>query len=284
MGKGCTLQCWLCGGSSYTNGLAGFHIPWWNNPEGGSPACDSEVKKLEPCVQLSLSLRNLPYVHVPCRTGPCFCRCKITNSHSYSAVQTNLFANAGIRAPGLEKKSWLGRRFTCRVPLEVSVISWQSLFPHPPFSKNGKTADQSTNKSIAPYNLSRRRDDWVFCSNSAVQVWFGLRTCFGDSALQVPLPTQVSNRLGSMAGSGSFISIQHHSNCKRHYSASKASCFHFLELPGVAGAFWETWPRSAPKVVSLNPVSFLSSSCFSNNSTQKLYASLMFKVGLLPSP
>lgn len=52
MGKGCTLQCWFCGGSSCSNGLVGFHIPWRNNPEAGSPACDSELKKLEPCIQL----------------------------------------------------------------------------------------------------------------------------------------------------------------------------------------------------------------------------------------
>lgn len=147
-----------------------------------------------------------------------------------------------------------------------------------------KTADQSTNKSIALYNLSRRRENWFFCSNSAFQVWFGLRNCFGDSVLQVPLPThEVSNRLDSMAASGSFVPIQQHNNCEWHYPASKASCFHFPELPRVAGAFWERWPGSALKVIPLNPVSFLSSSCFNNNSTQKLYASLTLKVGLLPS-
>lgn len=98
---------------------------------------------------------------------------------------------------GSVHQGWLGRRCPCRVPWK-SLSSLGSLFSpilHSP--RMAKTADQSTNKSIALYNLSRRREDWVFCSNSAFQVWFGLRTCFGDSALQVPLPTQQAGFHGS---------------------------------------------------------------------------------------
>lgn len=53
--------------------------------------------------------------------------------------------------------------------------------------------------------------------------------------MQVPLPIQEVIVTGWIPWELLATTLYQHSNHDQHYPASKASCFHFLELPRVAG-------------------------------------------------
>lgn len=153
------LQCWLCGSliASLTFTFSNERI----QKEGTSPATQCEFKKPSLCPPLQ---------------GRCLCKWKVTNPHSYSAVQTDLFANVGIHAFNLDTKSWFGRRFPCRVALEVCHLL--AVFPSSSIlQEQQKLQIKAQNKSIALYIMRRRERG----SNSAFHVSVGLKTCFGDN-------------------------------------------------------------------------------------------------------
>lgn len=166
-GKRCMLVLALWS-SSCTNGLAGFLIPWWNSPEGGSLLHDSELKKLEASVQLSLSSRNLSYV-LPCEAGPYFL-------HLAGAREPILILTHQCRLICLPMQwsmywGWkqLGRKFPFQIPLDTSVISSHSFFPPDLFSQEWQKLPIKGQIHFL-CNFSMCREDWIICSSSAFQV------------------------------------------------------------------------------------------------------------------